>query len=339
LRQQPVRLLADPRGDNRVEEAIPLDLPIMASSRVTAAKKLSLWGKIKRLALTDVGALVRGFKAADIEEMERVLLEADFGVTATSEIVDELDADVRRGRLKSEDDLKAAIVDRVAALLSGPTDSAWIRRPPTGPAVILVVGVNGTGKTTTVAKLAARFQRQGDVVLLVAADTYRAGAIDQLQSWASRIGVACVSGAAGGDPAAVAFDGLDAAIARGATVVIIDTAGRLHTQEGLMEELSKVGRVIARKIPGAPHETFLVLDGTVGQNAVQQARLFTKAIAPTGLVVTKLDGTARGGAVVALRRELDLPIRFLGLGEGIDDLAPFEPRRFAEELIETGDAG
>ncbi|KAB2855463.1 MAG: signal recognition particle-docking protein FtsY, partial [Bauldia sp.] len=308
----------------------------MASSRVTQGKKLSLWGRIKRLALTDVGALVRGFKAADIEAIERTLLEADFGVSATTDLVDLLEVEVRKGRLKSEDELKRAIVDRVADMLKASTDPATLARPASGPTVLLVMGVNGTGKTTTVAKLAARYRRQGDSVLLVAADTYRAGAIDQLKTWADRIGVPCVSGASGGDPAAVAFDGLEAATARGASLVIIDTAGRLHTQEGLMDELRKVGRVIGRKIPGAPHEAFLVLDGTVGQNAIQQARLFTQAIAPTGLVITKLDGTARGGAVVALRRELAVPVRFIGLGEGLEDLAPFDPRRFAEELVEAG---
>ena len=309
----------------------------MAISRVTEAKKLSLWGKLKRLALTDVGALVRGFKAADIEAIERTLLEADFGIQATTEIVDDLEARVRRGQLKSEDDLKEAIIDRVAAILSGPPHPAQLRRAASGPTVVVVMGVNGTGKTTTVAKLAARYRQEGDTVLLVAADTYRAGAIDQLKTWADRLGVPCVSGAPGGDPAAVAFDGLEAGIARGATVVLIDTAGRLHTQEGLMEELRKVGRVAGRKVTGAPHEALLVLDGTVGQNAVQQARLFTAAIPPTGLVITKLDGTARGGAVVALRRELDIPIRFLGVGEGLEDLVEFDARQFGRELIATGD--
>lgn len=309
----------------------------MATSRVTEGKKLSLWGKLKRLALTDVGALARGFQAADVEAMERTLLEADFGIAATTDIVDELEARVRRGKLKSENDLKEAIVERVATLLAGPPHPAQLRRAPNGPTVVLVMGVNGTGKTTTVAKLAARFKREGDSVLLVAADTYRAGAIDQLKAWGERIGVPSVVGVAGGDPAAVAFDGLEAALARGASLVIVDTAGRLHTQEGLMEELRKVGRVVGRKIPGAPHEALLVLDGTVGQNAVQQARLFAQAIPPTGLVITKLDGTARGGAVVALRRELDLPIRFLGVGEGLDDLVEFDARRFGEELIASGD--
>jgi fused signal recognition particle receptor len=170
-------------------------------------------------------------------------------------------------------------------------------------------------------------------VLLAAADTYRAGAVAQLEIWADRLGLPCVSGAAGGDPAAVAFDAVEAAIARGATTVIVDTAGRLHTQEGLMDELRKVVRVIARKAPGAPQETLLILDGTVGQNAVQQGKLFAQAVSPTGLVVTKLDGTARGGAVVALRRELALPIRFLGTGEQAEDLEVFDARGFAEDLV------
>ncbi|MEZ4456011.1 MAG: signal recognition particle-docking protein FtsY [Gemmatimonadales bacterium] len=311
----------------------------MASSRVTAGKKLSLWGKIKRLALTDVGAMVRGFKAADIEEIERILLEADLGISATTDLVDELEAQVRRGTLKSEADLKGAIVDRVAAMLAGPEDPSRLQRSAEGPTVLLVMGVNGTGKTTTVAKLAAWYRDRGDQVMLVAADTYRAGAIDQLKTWADRLSLPCVSGTSGGDPAAVAFDGIEAAAARGATLVIVDTAGRLHTQEGLMDELRKVGRVMARKAPGAPHEAFLVLDGTVGQNAVQQGRLFAGAIQPTGLVITKLDGTARGGAVVALRRELDVPVRFLGLGEAVGDLAVFDPRRFAADLVESGDDG
>jgi fused signal recognition particle receptor len=170
-------------------------------------------------------------------------------------------------------------------------------------------------------------------VLLAAADTYRAGAIAQLQVWAGRLGVACVSGAPGGDPAAVAFDAIDAAVARGIDTVLVDTAGRLHTQEGLMEELGKVARVVKRRLPGAPHETLLVLDGTVGQNAIQQGRLFSQAVQPTGVIVTKLDGSARGGAVAALRRELGLPIRFIGTGESLDDLEPFDARRFAEQLL------
>jgi fused signal recognition particle receptor len=218
-------------------------------------------------------------------------------------------------------------------MLKGGEEVSDLARAPSGLTVILLVGVNGTGKTTTAAKLAWRLQRSGRNVLLAAADTYRAGAIAQLQIWANRLGLPCVAGAPGGDPASVAFDAIDAATARGLDTVIIDTAGRLHTQEGLMEELRKIARVVARRLPGAPHETLLVLDGTVGQNAIQQGRLFSQAVSPTGIVVTKLDGSARGGAVAALRRELGLPIRFIGLGESVEDLEPFDPERFAENLL------
>jgi fused signal recognition particle receptor len=241
--------------------------------------------------------------------------------------------EIRDGKLKNESDLRRVLEQRLAALLDGGPAPGQLARAPAGPTVVLLVGVNGTGKTTTAAKLARRLQREHRKVLLAAADTYRAGAIAQLQVWAERLGMPCVAGAPGGDPAAVAFDAIDAAAARGLDTVIIDTAGRLHTQEGLMDELRKVVRVIARRLPGAPHETLLVLDGTVGQNAVQQGRLFAQAVTPTGIVVTKLDGSARGGAVTALRRELGLPIRFIGLGEGVDDLEPFDARRFAANLL------
>src|SRR5688500_8487592 len=295
--------------------------------------KRSLWQRIKRLALTDVGALVRGLNADDLETMERLLIEADFGVAATLELVQVLEDGVRDGRLKTDVQLREALVSRLAALLDSPGTSAGIVRADPGPTVVLVVGVNGVGKTTTVAKLAQRLRHDGRTVLLAAADTYRAGAIAQLQVWASRLGVPCVSGAPGGDPAAVAFDAIDAAVSRGVDTVVIDTAGRLHTQEGLMEELGKVARVVKRRLPGSPHEPLLVLDGTVGQNAIQQGRLFSQAVNPSGLIVTKLDGSARGGAVAALRRELGLPIRFIGTGETLDDLEPFDARRFAEQLL------
>jgi fused signal recognition particle receptor len=300
-------------------------------------RKEGLWARIKRVALTDVGALVRGLNAQDLEQMERVLIEADFGVSATVELTQALEDEVRRGKLKTEADLRQALESRLAAMLEGNAAPGAIARAGQGPTIILVVGVNGTGKTTSAAKLARRLQQEGRKVLLAAADTYRAGAISQLQIWASRLDVPCVAGAPGGDPAAVAFDAIDAAASRGADTVIIDTAGRLHTQEGLMDELRKVVRVVARRLPGAPHETFLVLDGTVGQNAVQQGRLFAQAVSPTGIIVTKLDGSARGGAVTALRRELNLPIRFLGVGESVDDLEAFDPRRFAEHLLAEPD--
>ena len=288
---------------------------------------------LKQIALTDVGALMRGLNAQDLEDLERVLIESDFGVPATVELIQVLEDEVRRGKLKTEADLKRALRERLSTLLAGPEDPGQIIRAEPGPTVVLLVGVNGTGKTTTAAKLASRLVNEGRSVLLAAADTYRAGAIAQLQVWANRLGVPCVAGAPGGDPASVAYDAIGAAISRGLDTVIIDTAGRLHTQEGLMEELRKVVRVIGRRLPGAPHETLLVLDGTVGQNAVQQGKLFSQAVSPTGIVVTKLDGSARGGAVAAVRRELSLPIRFIGLGESVEDLEPFDADRFAENLL------
>lgn len=295
--------------------------------------KLGLWQRIKRLALTDVGALVRGLKGDELELLERTLIEADFGVPATLELVEWLEELVRRGTVKTDAELHAAFIDRLTELLSGPRDPAQLTTPESGPAVVLVMGVNGAGKTTSVAKLAHRLQQEGRTVLLGAADTWRAGAIAQLETWAERLHAPIVSGAPGGDPAAVAFDAVEAALARHVDVVIIDTAGRLHTQDGLMTELGKVARVIGRKVVGAPHEVLLVLDGTVGQNAVQQGKQFARVIPPTGLIVTKLDGSARGGAVVALRRELDVPIRFLGQGEAITDLQPFDARTWATSLL------
>jgi fused signal recognition particle receptor len=305
----------------------------MKPSRLVGVDKQSLWSRIKQIALTDVGALMRGLNADDLVNLERVLIEADFGVSATVDLIQALEDEVRRGKLKTEADLKRALRERLTAMLAGSKSPGTIARADAGPTIVLLVGVNGTGKTTTAAKLASRLVQEGRSVLLAAADTYRAGAIAQLQVWANRLALPCVAGAPGGDPASVAFDAIDAAVSRGIDTVIVDTAGRLHTQEGLMDELRKVVRVIARRLPGAPHETFLVLDGTVGQNAIQQGKLFSQAVSPTGIVVTKLDGSARGGAVAALRRELDLPVRFIGLGESVEDLEPFDAERFAENLL------
>lgn len=307
----------------------------MAADRVGEPQKLSLWQRLKRVALTDVGALVRGMNAADLEALERTLIEADFGVQATVELVQAVEDEVRRGRLKTEEDLREAVAAKITAMLdgAGPPADLLTRAREGGPTVLVFVGVNGVGKTTSVAKIAQRLLREKRSVLLAGADTYRAGAIQQLQTWADRLGVPCVAGAPGGDPAAVAFDAIEAASTRGVDTVLIDTAGRLHTQEGLMEELRKVMRVIARKCPGAPHETLLVLDGTVGQNAVQQGRLFGQAVQPTGIILTKLDGSARGGAAVAVRKELGFPIKFVGVGETLDALEPFDARAFAARLL------
>jgi len=307
----------------------------VAADRITEGRKLGFWGKLKRLALTDVGALVRRLNADDVEALELLMLEADFGVPATAELVDMLEQKIRSGKIKTEADLRGALQERLAELLAAPGEPGTLVRAQSGPTVILFVGVNGVGKTTSVAKVARRLLAKGHSVLLAAGDTYRAGAIAQLGVWAERLGVQCVSGAPGGDPAAVAFDAVEAATARGIEYLLIDTAGRLHTQEGLMDELRKVVRVITRRAPGAPHETLLILDGTVGQNAVQQGKLFLQAVPVTGLIITKLDGTARGGAVVALRRELDLPIRFLGRGETAQDLDAFDASGFAFELLDS----
>jgi fused signal recognition particle receptor len=292
-----------------------------------------LWQRIKTLALTDVSSLLPGRVRETLERLERVLVEADFG-PAAFELLEALEQELPRGALKSEDAVRAWLIQRIAAILADGGDPGSLALGAgDGPAVILMLGVNGVGKTTQIAKLAHRLLEQGHSVLLAAADTYRAGAAEQLKVWAGRLGVPCVVGAPRTDPAAVAFDALDAAAARGAGVVLVDTAGRLHTQTDLMEELKKVRRVIARKREGAPHETLLVLDATIGQNAVQQGKAFAAALPLSGLVLTKLDGTARGGSVVALRRELKVPIRFLGTGEGLADLEVFDPAAFAERLL------
>jgi len=292
-----------------------------------------LWRRIRAVALTDVGALVTGNRTELLERLERVLVEADFG-SAAYEVLDALEAELPRREWRSEDAVRRWLVEHIAALVGDGADPGRLNLGDgAGPGVILLLGVNGVGKTTQIAKLAHRLAAEGQRVLLAAADTYRAGAAEQLRVWADRLGVPCVSGAPRQDPAAVAFDALEAAAARKASVVLVDTAGRLHTQRDLMEELKKLARVIARKRPGAPHETLLVLDATIGQNAIQQGKAFGAALPLSGLVVTKLDGSARGGSVVALRRELQVPIRFLGVGEGLDDLDVFDATRFAERLL------
>jgi len=293
-----------------------------------------LWQRLKAVALTDVGVLVRGLDRDALERVERVLLEADFGPSSFP-LVEDLEDAMRRGSVKTESALRQWLVDRIAGEAQGVGTAEALRVDvgDQGPAVVLVFGVNGVGKTTQTAKLARRLQRQGRSVLLAAADTYRAGAVEQLAIWAERLGVPCVTGQQGGDPAAVAFDAIEAAVARAADVVLVDTAGRLHTQGNLMDELRKVVRVVGRRRPGAPHEALLVLDGTVGQNAIHQGQAFTAAVPLTGVIVTKLDGTAKGGAALAVRRELGVPIRFLGVGEGLDDLEPFDAVRFAERLL------
>lgn len=299
--------------------------------------KRSLWSRIKDVALADVGVLARGgVRAGSLESLEQLLLEADFGVPVTLRLVDEVARRAQRGEVRSDAEFREALRESIeASLRSGVSDNALrlAGRPPT---VILVVGVNGAGKTTFVGKLSRRLAGQGRRVLVAAADTFRAGAIDQLRVWAERTGAEFVGASAGADPASVAYSAIDAAFARNIDVVIVDTAGRLHTSAGLMEELRKVARVIAKRLPDAPHETLLVLDGTIGQNAVQQAKEFSAAVPVTGLVMTKLDSSARGGVVLAAHEAIDVPVKFLGVGEAADDLVPFDAAAFSRELLAEG---
>jgi fused signal recognition particle receptor len=281
-------------------------------------------GKSRR-ALTEQLAIASFDPAeeASWERLEEALIAADVGVPATAELVRRLEA---RG---DSGDLGEALRDEIAALLGEPALLEVAARP----SVILVVGVNGTGKTTTIGKLAARLAEHERSVLVAAADTFRAAAEEQLEIWAKRAGADFVGSERGGDPAAVAYDAVEAAEARGRDVVVVDTAGRLHTQANLMEELAKVRRVIAQRLEGAPHETLLVIDATTGQNGLQQARLFREAVDVTGVALTKLDGSAKGGIAVAIAHDLGLPVKLIGIGERLDDLRPFDPTDFAQALV------
>ncbi|TMM23397.1 MAG: signal recognition particle-docking protein FtsY [Actinobacteria bacterium] len=281
-------------------------------------------GKSRR-ALTEELALASFDPAeeASWERLEEALIAADVGVPATAELVQRLEA---RGDAA---DLGAALQQEIARMLGEPGRLELRARP----SVLLVVGVNGTGKTTTIGKLAARLQEHGRSVLVAAADTFRAAAEEQLEIWAKRAGADFVGSERGGDPAAVAYDAIGAAQSRGRDVVVVDTAGRLHTQANLMEELAKVRRVIAGRLEGAPHETLLVIDATTGQNGLQQARLFGQAVDVTGVALTKLDGSAKGGIAVAIAHELSLPVKLIGIGEGLDDLRPFDASDFASALV------
>jgi fused signal recognition particle receptor len=283
----------------------------------------------QRLVAQLDAVLGRGPRPLDVVlgELEEVLVGADVGTRTSAALLQPLRD--RLPREASPDAVRAALEESLGEVLAGPPPP----EPSSQPWVTLVTGVNGVGKTTTIGKLAAMHAAAGRRVLLVAADTFRAAAIEQLEVWAERTGADLVRHDQGADPSAVVFDGLRAALARHADVVIIDTAGRLHTRGNLMDELGKVGRVIAREIPGAPHETLLVVDATTGQNAVNQARTFQEAVPLSGVVLTKLDGTARGGVLVAIRHELGLPIRYVGVGEGVDDLRVFEAGEFVRGLF------
>ena len=267
------------------------------------------------------------------DDLEEILVMGDVGVTTATEIIDRLRAKVAKENLRNGKQVRIAIKEIVAELIDGGEQMEMI----TMPSIILVIGVNGVGKTTTIGKMAALYKAQGKKVILGAADTFRAAAIDQLQIWADRAGVDIVKHKEGADPAAVVFDTISAGKARNADIIIIDTAGRLHNKKNLMDELAKIYRVIDRELPWSDRESLLVLDATTGQNAVNQAREFKNVAEITGIVLTKLDGTARGGVVLAIKHDLNVPVKFVGVGEQMDDLQPFDPRAFAEGLFDVAE--
>ncbi len=268
-----------------------------------------------------------------IVEIERRLIQADVGIKTAVELRKDIQAAYERGEMQTGDEALTFLKDQLNAYWPAEDRRLHFAPPGSGPTVILVAGVNGSGKTTSIAKMCKSLRDEGKTVLLAACDTFRAAAVEQLEIWSTRLGVEVVRGKQGGDPAAVAFDAAEAAVARGIDVLLVDTAGRLHTQDHLMRQLTKIRNVIARKIPGAPHETILVLDATTGQNAINQAKVFTQAIEVTGLFLSKLDGTARGGIVVAIREHLAIPVKFIGVGETPDDVEPFEPGKFVEAMF------
>jgi fused signal recognition particle receptor len=268
-----------------------------------------------------------------LDDLEATLIGADLGSTTTQEVLGKLRDKADRKQIKDVGELKRLLKEELLAILTS-ANSRPVNKVDGSPEVILVVGVNGTGKTTTIGKLSQVFRSQGKNVLLCAADTFRAAAIDQLEIWGQRTGTEVIKTKAGGDPAAVLFDAMQAAVARKSDYVVVDTAGRLHTKTSLMAELDKMRRTAQRIIPGAPHETLLVMDATTGQNGLQQARMFTESAGVTGIVLTKLDGTAKGGVVVAICRELGLPVRYVGVGEKAGDLLPFDPKDFVDSLFE-----
>ncbi|HID98123.1 MAG TPA: signal recognition particle-docking protein FtsY [Thermodesulfobacteriaceae bacterium] len=267
-----------------------------------------------------------------LDELEEILVMADMGVGTVQEILDRLRSEVKRHEIDDPEALRNKLKEHILDLLEVPAEPLeW----EPAPFVVLVVGVNGVGKTTTIAKLAYLLREQGRKVMLVAADTFRAAAVEQLETWGSRLDVPVFKQRTGTDPSAVAYDGMDAAKNRNMDVVIVDTAGRLHTKVNLMEELKKINRVISQKIPDAPHEILLVLDATTGQNAISQAKLFNEATGVTGIALTKLDGTAKGGIVVSIAHDLGIPIRFIGIGEKMEDLRPFDAREFVEAIFSS----
>lgn len=281
-----------------------------------------------------IDSVLRGHTEIDdsfYDELEEILVTGDVGVVTAAKITEELREKVRKNNLRRTEDVRNAIKDIVAELLEGGQEMNMV----TIPTIILIIGVNGVGKTTTIGKMADRYRKEGKKVIVGAADTFRAAAIEQLEIWTQRAGVDLVKHKEGADPAAVVFDTISAGKARDADIIIIDTAGRLHNKKNLMEELSKIYRVIDRELPYSDREVLLVLDATTGQNAVNQAREFKNIAEITGIILTKLDGTARGGVVLAIKNDLNVPVKFVGLGEKLDDLQPFDPAAFAQGLFDV----
>lgn len=307
----------------------------MSFFKKIAAKFKEGLAKSRENVMTKMGQLFKRGKIDEelYEELEEILISADMGVPTTMELMDQLRQEVKERKLTEAEQLAPLMAEKLTVMMSEQEEKVALRLNPDGLTVFLFVGVNGVGKTTTIGKMAHLFKQQGKKVILAAGDTFRAGAIEQLQTWGQRLGVDVIHHQAGSDPAAVIFDALAAARSRKADVLLCDTAGRLHNNVNLMQELSKIQRVIRREIPDAPHEVLLVLDATTGQNALNQAKLFRQAVDVTGIVLTKLDGTAKGGIVVAIRRELDIPVKLVGLGEKPEDLQPFDAKSFVESMF------
>lgn len=327
------------------EDIVPaVELEVESQPELAAEPEptLSLFEKLRRgLSKTQsslvgrVDSLLRGRSIIDedlIEELEEILITADLGMPTTQTLIGALETSRAKGELSAPDQVRQLLKEELEKLLA--FDSKPLDTTTASPFVMMVVGVNGVGKTTTIGKLANQYAKEGKKVVLGAGDTFRAAAAEQLQIWGERAGVDVIAHAEGADPGAVAFDAAKAAVARNADILLLDTAGRLHTKVNLMEELKKIRRVLDREIPGAPHEVLLVLDATTGQNALTQAKLFNEAVDLNGIALTKLDGTAKGGIVVAIAAELQVPVRFVGIGEQIDDLRPFDPEMFVSVLFD-----
>ena len=341
-----------PAAESEVEEpvedeSVPADQPVADQLRTEEPPEQipgkSLFQRLQeRLGKTRHGLLHRldsiflGKKQIDeelLEELEEVLITSDLGVATTRELLDTARTRVKRNELSDPQALKGVLREKVLSFLKQSDQAAELVMPDSGPFVIMVVGVNGVGKTTTIGKVANKFKQAGQSVLLIAADTFRAAAIDQLKIWGERVGVEVVAGEPGSDPSSVVFDGLSYGVNNDFDVIMIDTAGRLHTSVNLMEELKKIKRVIGKKFAGAPHEVLLVLDATTGQNGISQAKLFYETVGVSGLALTKLDGTAKGGIVANICRELSIPVRFIGIGEQMDDLRDFDAEEFVDALF------